>query len=504
MNAYPISSLLGCLIYVMRHEPRAGEHQTALASALRMLIEWRGLNLEADPEAFTVNGTEVPLAAPGATLVNEQLLGHGIRHVALAPEYTDGDMLRFAGVLATFAGTYDSIDAFQAALGPAGARISLTPGTGDLEIRRSSPWRPRSVFEPVDEGVILDIPGLSTGDTAEFEQFREITFDSTETESPLDESMPSQGSTTEPRPPLDVLLKRGRDAIAREDWPGLLEVSLQIVEAEAEAPSDLASSTHRIELKRLLSRRHLTMVARLAHGEHKQSAIALLRRFGADATEVLMDLLVGAMNMSERRGYYSALTQMSEGTDSIIQHLGNQHWYVVRNAADLCGDMELADAVPELARQISHPDERVRKAVASALARIATPAATEPLKILLTDPATTVRVQTVANLSGRRARALGGAVGDLLKKETDADVQHEALLALGRIGSPEAVTILKEWASPGGKLIKRRPIGLRLTAIRGLAMIGPAAGDALSALQRDDVPEVRTAATQAVAGLRPA
>jgi HEAT repeat protein len=175
---------------------------------------------------------------------------------------------------------------------------------------------------------------------------------------------------------------------------------------------------------------------------------------------------------------------------------------VVRNAADLCGDMELADAVPALANQVRHTDPRVRKAVAGALAKIATPAAMEPLKVLLEDPVAPVRTQVVANLSGRRARAMARALGEQLKKEGDADVQHEALLALGRIGSPESVSILEEWSAPGGKLIGRRPVGLRLTAIRALNSIGPAARQALTALQKDEVPEVRAAVDQALSGAR--
>jgi HEAT repeat protein/PBS lyase HEAT-like repeat-containing protein len=305
------------------------------------------------------------------------------------------------------------------------------------------------------------------------------------------------------QPPLDTLLRMGRDAIQREDWNGLLEVALQLVEAQAEAPSELMSSTYRIELKRLLTRKHLAMIARLAHGERKQEVIALLRRFGADATEILMDLLVEAMSMGERRGYYSAITQMSEGTDAIVQQLGHQQWYVVRNAAELCGEMELAEGVPGLARQVNHPDERVRKAVAQALAKIATPQAAEPLRRLLDDPARAVRLQALGAMSGRRARHMVGVIGELLKKEELGDVQHEALLALGRIGSPDAIMVLKDWAAPGGRVIGRRPVALRLTAVKALAMCGGAATEALSALLKDESAEVRAAATTALEAMRP-
>ncbi|PYP41450.1 MAG: hypothetical protein DMD43_06535 [Gemmatimonadetes bacterium] len=215
-----------------------------------------------------------------------------------------------------------------------------------------------------------------------------------------------------------------------------------------------------------------------------------------------MDLLVEAMSMGERRGYYSALTQMSEGTNAIIYHLDHQQWYVVRNAAELCGEMELAESVPGLARQINHRDERVRKAVAQALAKIATPKAAEPLRKLLDDPKTGVRLQALGAMTGRRARHMIPVITDLLKKEEVAEVQQEALLALGRIGSADAVTILKEWAAPGGRLLKRRPVPTRLAAIQALGMTGPGAIEALNALAKDEVAEVREAATIALHALR--
>src|ERR1051326_5112056 len=165
---------------------------------------------------------------------------------------------------------------------------------------------------------------------------------------------------------------------------------------------------------------------------------------------------------------------MSEGTDSIIQHLGHQQWYVVRNAAELCGKMELADAVPALVRQVDHADERVRKAVAQALAKIATPAAAEPLRGLMKDPVPAVRLCAVSAMSGRRARSMTGAI-----------------------------TVLKDWSAPGGLLRGRRPVALRLSAVKALAMTGPSAIDALDALKKDEAEEGRDAAATALAALRP-
>lgn len=499
-SPYPTTALLGALLYIMRHEPDSKEHRDALVASLRGELLAGGLRVEAEQDALRLDGNDVPLDAPGATLLAEQLRVHGVRQVQLPPGIGDQDLLRLTAVLAAFGGTYGSFEDLLVALGSAGKHITLTRGDDSLDIFRAVPWRSRSMFETVEqEGVGLDLPELRGRDSL-YDQFQDVSLE--EAAARAAEGLPSLGGPGG-RPSLDTLLRMGREAIQSEDWNGLLGVALQLVEAQAEAPSELVSSTYRIELKRLLTRKHLVMIARLAHGERKQEVIALLRRFGADATEILMDLLVEAMTMGERRGYYSALTQMSEGTDTIVQHLGHQQWYVIRNAAELCGEMELAEGVAGLARQVAHPDERVRKAVAQALAKIATPQAAEPLRKLLDDPARAVRLQALGAMSGRRARHMVGAIGELLKKEELGEVQNEALMALGRIGSSDAITALKDWAAPGGRIIGRRPIALRLSAVKALASAGGVATEALNALLKDESAEVREAASAALAAMRP-
>jgi hypothetical protein len=192
-----------------------------------------------------------------------------------------------------------------------------------------------------------------------------------------------------------------------------------------------------------------------------------------ESTEILMALLVEAATISERRGYYSAVAQLSHGSDAVVYHLSHPQWYVVRNAADLCGELRLADAVPDLVRQCHHEDERVRKAIAEALGRIGTPAAMEGLRKILNDPAPGVRLKALAHLRGREARGMTGALGKLLQREEEEAVRQEALLALGRIGSPDAVALLGECAAPGGKLLGRKPVASRLAAVRGWSWRDP-------------------------------
>lgn len=499
VSPYPIAAVLGSLLHLMRHQPNAGEDGAALVTALKHAQEGERIVVHAEPELLSINGHPAPLDAPGATLLYDQLLVHGLGGIEIPPDTSRDDILRLAAVVGSFAGSFGGFDSMVSALRP-GTPIRLLPGEEGAELVRDLDWQGRGAAGPDLKGEAEEDPsGIQIDDSSR------LAFEGEEagvTPEPL--SSRFEVSTRSGTPSLDVLVRRGRTAIEAEDWVGLLDAALSLAEAEAEAPSDLAGSSYRMELKRLMSRKHVAMIARLTTGDRKQEAVTLLRRFAAEATEALMELLVEGLTMGERRAYYTALTQMTLGTEAIVQRLGHRQWYVVRNAADLCGELALSDAVPELAQHAHHADERVRKSVAAALSKIGAPAATESLSRLLHDPSHTVRLQSVAHLEGRRGRGLVGPIAELLRKETHPDVQREALHALGRIGTPDAIRELREAASPGPRLVGRKPLAFRLAAVRGLGLAGPVASDALAALQRDDAPEVRDAVSAALTGFRPA
>jgi HEAT repeat protein len=487
MSPFPAVALLGALVFVMRHERGDPAHQSSLLKMFRLALDGRGLRIEATTEALRMDDQVVPRDAPGAALLCEQMLLHEIRTAAIPFDIPDDDLLRFAAVLGGFPGTYATYNDVLAALGSAGKRIELSRVAAGLVFGLDAD-RPHALIEPNAEG------------TEGLQKFQSTELDPDAAGSTESVEAPSGGVLPKSRPGMSQLLLQCREAVDRQDWEALLDAAVQVVEGENDDTTGLAGSLHRIEFKRLMSRRTLAMIARLARGERNQEAITVLRRFGTEGTEVLMDLLVEAQNIGERRGFYSALVQMNEGTSVIVQHLNHPQWYVVRNAADLCGELALSEAIPALAKQTRHQDERVRKAVAEALGKIATPGSMESLARLLSDPSQAVRLQAVAHLRGRRVKAIIGPIGQLLQREEDPAVQQEALLALGRIGSPEAVAVLQDWAIGGG-LLRRRSLPTRLTAIRGLALAGPAAVDALSLLQRDATPEIRDAAAAALAVL---
>ena len=82
-------------------------------------------------------------------------------------------------------------------------------------------------------------------------------------------------------------------------------------------------------------------------------------------------------------------------------------------------------------------------------------------------------------------------------------MERELILALGRIGSPDAVQALIKFAQPSGRLFGRKPTALRVAAVEALRLAGtPAAVGTLQGLGGDSDKQVRGAAQAALSDLK--
>jgi hypothetical protein len=298
---------------------------------------------------------------------------------------------------------------------------------------------------------------------------------------------------------LTQLVSAGEVAARQAEWGELLKLASALIQLETQGGKAGEQRSFSISLRRMLPRSVLEKVVRLtARGHYKTEAITVLKRMGVDSTEALLSALTESEDAAERRAYFGALKEMTEGGQLLVHMLTHDQWYVVRNVADLCGELRLESAVSALARQIGHDDERVRRAVAGALAKIGTAGVQEPLRRALRDPSPAVRMQAAVDLDGRKARAMSPILAVAAEQETKPDVQREMYLALGRIGSHDAIQALSRAAEPGGKLFHRKPLHLRLAAIEGLHAAGPSGVNALKALLEDGEREVREAAEKAM------
>jgi HEAT repeat protein len=90
-----------------------------------------------------------------------------------------------------------------------------------------------------------------------------------------------------------------------------------------------------------------------------------------------------------------------------------------------------------------------------------------------------------------------------LDEEKDLEVSRELILALGRIGSPDAVQALIKLAQSAGGFFSKKPVGLRLAAIEALRLAAtPAALGILQNLLTDSDRQIKAAAQAAAQDIK--
>ena len=232
--------------------------------------------------------------------------------------------------------------------------------------------------------------------------------------------------------------------------------------------------------------------------ELRQVATRLLAHAGEAGADALIDLLVSAESTTERYAYRTALAQCPAAVPALVHLLGDSRWYVVRNAVELLGEVSPADADARLAVVLGHGEPRVRRAVATSLAKLGTPRAVLALLQAVQDPSPEVRLQVALGLgTTRNPRAVPWLI-EALDKEQDAEVQAAMLSALGKLATEEAVARLARAAEPGGMLL-RRSTAMRLNAVDALLEAGtPSAHAVLRSLMNDRDRDVREAAQRLV------
>ena len=224
-------------------------------------------------------------------------------------------------------------------------------------------------------------------------------------------------------------------------------------------------------------------------------------RLGPDGAEALIDLLTTSDVLTDRRAYLAALVKCRDAVPTLIHLLGDKRWYVVRNTTDLLGEMRAIEAENPLLEAAKHPEERVRRSVATALARLGTPRSIQAVQQMMADPVPEVRIHAVQGLGSTKSPRAVSVLARALDSEEDQEVQAVILAALGRQATDEAVARLLKAAEPDGRLFKRKPTALRVSAVQALAEANTPA--ALAALRRFADDKDRDVKDTAVKALRP-
>lgn len=299
-------------------------------------------------------------------------------------------------------------------------------------------------------------------------------------------------------------LSKGLNAVAagitksvrEKRGPEAIDVLIAVIKQEEEERHEDIRLRYGVALRRMLQSEVLQpLIPYLLDPLYARDVALIMRRAGERGTQILLDLLVEAPTFAERRAYMQALEHTDAGTEMLVGMLDHHEWFVVRNVADLAGEMKLVSAIPALGKAGEHEDHRVRLSAGLALSKIGTPAVMKYLGALLRDPHPTVRWEIAKNVGGKELRPLAMPLVNAAASEEEEEIRSEMFRALGRVGSDNAVSALIKASEPVGLLKGRRTAAQRAAAAEGLvAAGGERAIDALRVLAADRDKHVRAVA----------
>src|SRR6478736_2163042 len=532
------------MVKLLREKHNAKEEHKNAFRQLMTTLGVSALTLEATPEGLAFQDVLVQSETPGAEELNRTMLMHGVGAIDLPDGTAAAPLLSLCKALSMPKSTYVHIDAFITTVGEPGAsqfrfRAPSNVTTAPSRVPAPEPAAPPRGSPPPQGGLPRNLPPdmrmfsgsdqrNSTGVPPRASEqlaasLGEGVFSS---EDGGMVHMPSSAQAAvgrieelvialenDPTGPtagniLQELVGITDTAVQQEKWSDVAKICAGIVRAESAAGGTMSGNSRpfNLALKRILPRRSLEETARLLSDKSaKADALTVLGRMGEGATDVLLDLLVLAPTVDERRGYFDALVHSRRGSEQVVRMLDHHEWFVVRNIAELCGELKLENAIPELAKLLGHTEERVRKAAVVALAKIGTSATVEPLRQALKDPVNSVRIQALVLIDGKHNRALALRIATMLAEEENLppEVQREMCNALGRTATPEGVQALIRQANPPRKLLRKPPTQPRLWAVEGLRLASGTSQPAKAALEQlkgDDDKEVAAAATKGLGG----
>jgi aminopeptidase N len=218
--------------------------------------------------------------------------------------------------------------------------------------------------------------------------------------------------------------------------------------------------------------------------------------------DMLKNLLTAGERARTRRMAAMALgkRQDPDTVAALSRCLSDQKeaWMVRAKAAESLGKILGSDAEEALLLASATPDPKVRRAVASALARFRTPATEAALTSLTEDPSYLVTAAAARALGESQSQRSAPLLKGLLKKSSWSEVVRSAAVsALADLGDEAHVPTLIEWTKYG------KPLRARRTAISALSKAGEGkkVRDHLSEMLNDRDPHVRSSVLSALGTL---
>jgi len=278
-----------------------------------------------------------------------------------------------------------------------------------------------------------------------------------------------------------------------------------VVQRDAAVPDGDMKRAFSFAIRRMSKPALLRAVATLIpkKPERKQHYYEVLERTAEEGAESLIEQIAQAQTTEDRRALFEVLVELAAAVPALTRMLSDSRWFIVRNAADLLGEMKAGAAEEALVDLLRHTDDRVRRSATNALLRLGTPNALKAIYEAVNDASPEVRMQAAAAIATKRDGRTSATLIRAIEGEEDSDVQVAMIAALGRVGTADAVQKLLKLAEADTRLFRKKATNVRVAAVQALGELKtPAALAALKELSGDKDREVRDTASRALAHAR--
>ena len=406
------------LVQMLLLEGNAFEKQLATLRSLVSVSEQGPVKLVLhDMQLISVNAEVVPARFEGVEDLLAQLIGHSIIEIEFQQNASLADLLLAAKLLSVAASPGNggevalarvrALDAqtitlkVEASMAPHASETALAnsklgnTSTGFVRDSMTMFMPTADQFEAVQSG------GAEVGDGEELEaedivreQDPEAMFAAFATSSTpkgsmvrLFEELDRAREATEVGGRLDTLVKLAADSSGKDRIDIVADVFYGLVKREGGIEDKMSKRQYALGIRRLCVPRVLKCIVELLprRRENYEQYMAIFMRAEDDGVEALVEALISAPSITDRRIYYDSLLRLRTGVRTLVHMLGDPRWFVVRNAIELLGEMRVAEADEELEKMLEHRDDRVRTAAATALAKLGPGVAAKGLRGALRD-----------------------------------------------------------------------------------------------------------------------
>jgi HEAT repeat protein len=513
LTVNPFTRELARLVWLLANKPAAvDEQKAALRSVLLATRNGGSEVVQTEIGEWIVELTAAgspPAELPWLSELAGRMASHSVRKLEILPQPKAAELLALARALVAEGVRGDqgaAFDARMSAIEP--STITAHLGRDGFVRHATPPVGMRAYAGPARtpprlDAVAADPPAASSAPAtpAASEQAQIVTraFSRPSGNQGLDDlivrlrgSLDREGHVI-----LDEVCRYAEERARQGKWLEVVDVIDKLMEREVQVTHPDLKRTFGVQYRRLSTPAILKGLAELLPRERdaREKLMAFFARAGNPAADLLVDLLTTAESPTDRRAYRDAIAQCPSAAIPLIHQLRHPQWYVVRNAAELLGEMGMVEADSALIEAVDHADARVRRAATLALIRLGTPKAVYTMVRALGDAEASIRLAAVRGLAALENPRAVPALLAALDSEKDDDVQQAIFSALGRQATREAVDRLVREAQPAGLLQRKRPLARRLAAVTALGEASThEARSALRSLERDKEQDVRSLA----------